>query len=361
MASRLKIWGACRTLVVRPQPVRLAAQPFRAQISATRFYADDAANNPSNPPSGARIETYSSTPKSETRSTETAQSSSSEVAQNAPEETVSISQASSIEAIDDATLEQILYGGRPVTSQREGGLTEAQEETLYREGVIPPPEQAEAIIAKSETVIDTQSILPTGTEVQNAGHKFGLPKKPFPDGFHVKKRYHPVLEQITRLLMRHGELSVAQRNMAMVMNFLRMAPAPIYSPKFPLLPGTPPASHLPLNPVLYITVAIDSVAPLLKVRNIAGAGGGGRALELPVPLAVRQRRRIAFQWILDVINKKPSKGSGRNQFAHRIAEEIIAVVEGRSSVWEKRKLVHKLGTAARANVGSNKLKNKKKK
>lgn len=149
--------------------------------------------------------------------------------------------------------------------------------------------------------------------------------------------------------------------MAMVMNFLRTAPAPIYSPKFPLLPGTPPASHLPLNPVLYITIAIDSVAPLLKVRNIAGAGGGGRALELPVPLAVRQRRRMAFQWILDVINKKPSKGSGRNQFAHRIAEEIIAVVEGRSSVWEKRKLVHKLGTAARANVGSNKLKTKKKK
>lgn len=149
--------------------------------------------------------------------------------------------------------------------------------------------------------------------------------------------------------------------MAMVMNFLRTAPAPIYSPKFPLLPGTPPAAHLPLNPVLYITIAIDSVAPLLKVRNIAGAGGGGRALELPVPLAVRQRRRMAFQWILDVINKKPSKGSGRTQFAHRIAEEIIAVVEGRSSVWEKRKLVHKLGTAARANVGSNKLKTKKKK
>lgn len=148
--------------------------------------------------------------------------------------------------------------------------------------------------------------------------------------------------------------------MAMVMNFLRTAPAPIYSPKFPLLPGTPPASHLPLNPVLYITIAIDSVAPLIKVRNVAGAGGGGRALELPVPLAVRQRRRLAVKWILDVIDKKPSKGSGLKQFPHRIAEEIIAVVEGRSSVWEKRRQVHKLGTAARANVGSRKLKVKKK-
>ncbi|KAG4258382.1 hypothetical protein FPRO06_08412 [Fusarium proliferatum] len=196
--------------------------------------------------------------------------------------------------------------------------------------------------------------------MQNPGHKFGLPKRPWPQGFNLKKRYHPVLEQITRLLMRDGKLSVAQRNMAIVMNYLRTAPPPIYSPKYPLLPGTPPASHLPLNPILYITVAVDSVAPLLKIRNVAGAGGGGRALELPVPLGVRQRRRVAFKWILDVINKKPSKGSGRKQFPYRIAEEIVAVVEGRSGVWEKRKQVHKLGTAARANVGSNKLKVKKK-
>lgn len=148
--------------------------------------------------------------------------------------------------------------------------------------------------------------------------------------------------------------------MAIVINYLRTAPAPIYSPKFPLLPGTPPASFLSLNPILYLTVAIDSVAPLLRVKNVAGAAGGGRALELPTPLSVRQRRRVAFQWILDVVNKKPSKGSGRKQFAHRIAEEIVAVIEGRSGVWDKRKTVHKLGTAARANVGSNKLKVKKK-
>lgn len=108
-------------------------------------------------------------------------------------------------------MEQILYGGRPATSQREGGLTEAQEDALYREGVIPPPEEADAALAKSETAAESRSILPVGSELQTAGHKFGLPKKPYPDGFNVKKRYHPVLEQITRLLMRHGELSVAQR------------------------------------------------------------------------------------------------------------------------------------------------------
>jgi small subunit ribosomal protein S7 len=144
------------------------------------------------------------------------------------------------------------------------------------------------------------------------------------------------------------------------MNFLRTAPAPIYSPKFPLLPGTPPASYLPLNPTQYNTLAIHTLAPLIKVRNVSGAGGGGRALEVPMPLALRQRRRVAFQWILDVVNKKPSKGSGKKQFPIRIAEEIIAVVEGRSGVWEKRKQVHKLGTSSRANVESAKRKRKKK-
>ncbi|KAK3364883.1 hypothetical protein B0T24DRAFT_683525 [Lasiosphaeria ovina] len=37
-----------------------------------------------------------------------------------------------------------------------------------------------------------------------------------------------------------------------------------------------------------------------------------------------------FQWILDVVEKKPSEGSGRGMFPTRVAEEIVAVVEGRS-------------------------------
>jgi small subunit ribosomal protein S7 len=100
------------------------------------------------------------------------------------------------------------------------------------------------------------------------------------------------------------------------------------------------------------------VAPLLRITRIKGAAGGGVALEVPYPLAVRQRRRHAFGWILDVVSKRPSKGSGKSQFAHRLAEEIIAVAEGRSSVWEKRQQIHKSGTAARANLNSAQLKKK---
>lgn len=138
--------------------------------------------------------------------------------------------------------------------------------------------------------------------------------------------------------------------MAFILNHLRTAPPPVPNPSRPLLPSCPPPSALPLDPIQYLTVAIDSVAPLIRIRSQKGAAGGGIALQIPVPLGVRQRRRQAVQWILDVVNKKESRGSGRNQFAQRVADEIINVVEGKSSVWEKRVSVHKTGTASRANL-----------
>ncbi|KAF2276926.1 30S ribosomal protein-like protein S7 [Westerdykella ornata] len=189
---------------------------------------------------------------------------------------------------------------------------------------------------------------PTATDVP--GTKFGLPSLPLPQGSHVKHRYDPVVDQVTNLLMRHGEKSVAQRNMALILQHLRTSPIPTINPSRPLLPGAPPPSHLPLNPVLYLTLAIDSVAPLLRIRNMKGAAGGGMALPIPVPLGKRQRRRTAVQWILTAASRRRNKGSGKGLFAHKVAEELISVVEGRSAVWERRNAIHKQAVAARANV-----------
>lgn len=186
--------------------------------------------------------------------------------------------------------------------------------------------------------------------VDTVGHKYALPDLPLPKNANFKYRYDPIVAQVTNLLMKDGKLSVAQRNMSFILNHLRTAPPPVPNPVRPLLPGAPPPTHLPLNPIGYLTVAIDSVAPLLRIRSQRGAAGGGAALQIPVPLGLRQRRRQAVQWILDAANKRKSRGSGKNQFALRVADEIINVVEGKSSVWEKRQLVHKTGTSARANL-----------
>ena len=135
--------------------------------------------------------------------------------------------------------------------------------------------------------------------------------------------------------------------MAEILNHLRTAPPPTPSSLRPLLPGAPPVSHLPLNPVVYLTVIIDSVAPLLRIRSQRGAAGGGVALQIPIPLGQRQRRRQAVMWILDAASKRTSRVGG---FAQRVAEELIAVAEGKSSVWERRGGVHKLGVSARVNL-----------
>ncbi|KAI1866872.1 uncharacterized protein JN550_007419 [Neoarthrinium moseri] len=216
--------------------------------------------------------------------------------------------------------------------------------------VRPPPEHfadnwlnAEAL-AKLEQAAAGQDLFD-----EDPGHKFGMPALPGKDD-KLQNRYPTVIHQITRLLMRDGKLSQAERHMSLILNFLRTAPAPKINPLRPLLPGSPPPEQLPLNPILYLTLAIDSVAPLMRIKNMKGMAGGGNALELPEPLTARQRRRIAILWILDVVNKKKSRGSGRTQFASRMAEEIVSVVEGKSSVWDKRQTVHKLATAARANL-----------
>ena len=138
--------------------------------------------------------------------------------------------------------------------------------------------------------------------------------------------------------------------MAMILERLRTAAPPTANPKYPLIPGAPPTNHLPLNPILYLTLAIDSVAPLLRIRSQRGAAGGGVALQIPIPLNVRQRRRTAVMWILDTASKKRTVGSGRTMFAHKVADELIAIVEGRSAVWDRRNGVHKLGVAARSNL-----------
>jgi small subunit ribosomal protein S7 len=142
------------------------------------------------------------------------------------------------------------------------------------------------------------------------------------------------------------------QDMAMILNYLRTSPTPKLNPARPLIPGSPPPAALPLDPVTYITCAVDSVAPLIRLRGYKGLAGGGKSLEVPYPIALRQRRRTAFQWILDAVEKKKSKGSGRGIFPNRVAEEIVAIVEGRSSLWDKRNLVHKMGTTNRANVAA---------
>jgi len=182
----------------------------------------------------------------------------------------------------------------------------------------------EALIKHDET----RAPLPTGL-------KFDLPPEVMQKAGNLRYRYDEVVDQITKMLMKDGKLSAAQRNINLILNHLRTTPAPSTDPRRPLLEGNAPSNQLPLDPIQYLTLAIDSVAPLLRIRSQRGAAGGGVALQIPIPLRLRQRRRAAMKWILDAAENRQS-GGGRDALAKKVADEIVAVVEGRSSVCEAR-------------------------
>ncbi|EXF75024.1 30S ribosomal protein S7 [Colletotrichum fioriniae PJ7] len=336
MSLRPTLQTACRALALRSRPLAQRQEPL-VWAATKRGYSDELRKG-----ERSQIPVLKKTENA-------AFPQGQEVPESAPGQQQPTNEA--LEAA--AALSELAEAAKGHSAGLQGGLTEAQEQMLYAEGAIPPT-QSDGNGQRDLEIIASGGLLAHAGDAAEVApsrsYKFPLPTLPLPPHSHLKSRYHPVLDQLTNLMMRDGKKAQAQRNMAMVLNFLRTSPPPIINPKYPLLPGAPPPAHLPLNPVLYLTLAVDSVAPLIKIRRIAGGAGGGRPLELPAPLAVRQRRRAAFQWILDVVNKKPSKGSGRTQFAHRVADELIAVTEGRSSVWEKRLALHKLGTATRANL-----------
>ncbi|KAL2266076.1 hypothetical protein VTJ83DRAFT_5428 [Remersonia thermophila] len=301
MPPRLNLWSACRALSIRTRPAVAASRPPSAALAAPVALARRPLTNNATTPLPPNSSNLPPPPPPSS-------SGSPSAASPKPDE------SSALEV--------------PTSPENEAALSQLR---MIEYGLSPLDPAVE-------------------------GHKFGLPELPLPSQKNSKYRYDGVVEQLTRLIMKDGKLAKAQRDMAMILNYLRTSPPPRLDPSKPLLPGAPPAHHLPLDPVLYLSLAVDSVAPLVKLRPFKGLAGGGKSLEVPIPLRARQRRRIAFNWILDVVERKKSRGSGRTQFAHRVAEEIVAVVEGRSSVWDRRLEQHKRGTANRANLLNNQVK-----
>lgn len=84
--------------------------------------------------------------------------------------------------------------------------------------------ESRGMFAKSSAPVQTQEQAASASEEQameafmdeegleeDEGHKFGLPTLPLPPGSNLRKRYEPIVDQVTKLLMRDGKLSVAQR------------------------------------------------------------------------------------------------------------------------------------------------------
>ena len=122
-------------------------------------------------------------------------------------------------------------------------MTRRQQELVPQSGAdaLPPMMAGMSLDAFTGMSImpetNTVPAISTGVPEETTGHKWPLPSLPLPSNMHKDYRYDPVIKQITNLMMKDGKLSVAQRNMSMVLQYLRTASPPTYSASRPLLPG----------------------------------------------------------------------------------------------------------------------------
>lgn len=214
MAATSRAWGVCRTLAVRSRPIVSNRTPFLATAPQRRGYADK--TNDGKLPK--RVD------ESHTEGT---------TEPVPPESAAQGVQDALGERMSDEELHQVLYGGRIEPQEGDEGLTKEQEEVLYQTGRIPSKSEAEqkahelgieggeelpgesteqvALSPEEQALREKDFTHPERGTWGGKEFKFALPPRPYPANFNHKKRYHPVVDLLVRMMMRDGKLSPAQR------------------------------------------------------------------------------------------------------------------------------------------------------
>ncbi|BFZ57119.1 hypothetical protein PYCC9005_004169 [Savitreella phatthalungensis] len=137
----------------------------------------------------------------------------------------------------------------------------------------------------------------------------------------------PVLKHLIGLTMKHGKKAQATRRVQDTLNILQRNGV-----------GSVPFT----DPVHALKDAIDQCSPLVKLiqRKV-----GSKNVPVPIPLNEKGRRRKAITWILESADKRSDK-----RFPVRFAQEISAVLDGTSQVFQKKEAVHKMALLNRANA-----------
>jgi small subunit ribosomal protein S7 len=122
----------------------------------------------------------------------------------------------------------------------------------------------------------------------------------------------PLLQFMTRTIMRHGKRKRASRiisRMLLWVHSLTRAP-----------------------PLEIIREAVLLAAPAVRTMSHTH---GGKIVSRPIALSEKQRTRYALKWILKACDNRPGQ-----TLEERLAREIIATVQGTSSVLVEKERVH---------------------
>ncbi|WFD41875.1 hypothetical protein MPSI1_000511 [Malassezia psittaci] len=135
-------------------------------------------------------------------------------------------------------------------------------------------------------------------------------------------RQDPLLQFMVNLLMRDGKKATAERFIAdMLADMARMTNS---------------------NPLPLVYDAVELAKPILRMQS---RKQGGKTMQVPIPLKARQSTRRAIMWIIEASRRRADRS-----ISHRLAVEMLAVLEGNSSVLSRKDEVHKIGTVNRANA-----------
>ncbi|KAI9145602.1 ribosomal protein S7 domain-containing protein, partial [Paraphysoderma sedebokerense] len=132
----------------------------------------------------------------------------------------------------------------------------------------------------------------------------------------------PLITQAVNLLMRHGEKSKAQNLINKTFIELR--------------------NKSNRNPSDLFAKAVELAAPLVECTSFKR---GSKVLQIPKALTERQKNRRGILWILEAAGKRSDK-----QFEKRLANEVLAVLDGSSGVIAKKQQIYKTALANRTNV-----------
>ncbi|OLL25550.1 37S ribosomal protein S7, mitochondrial [Neolecta irregularis DAH-3] len=143
-----------------------------------------------------------------------------------------------------------------------------------------------------------------------------------PKSINIPVRTDPLCAYFVNLIMREGKKSKAQKLVQDILEYLR--------------------GKVHVDPVETLRQAVESASPLVKIVQ---QSKGSKKVAVPVPLKERQRHRQALLWMCGACDKR-----GHTNFSIRFAQEVLEVMEGKSSVFQKKEQVHRMAMINRSNA-----------
>ncbi|GAO50593.1 hypothetical protein G7K_4717-t1 [Saitoella complicata NRRL Y-17804] len=205
--------------------------------------------------------------------------------------------------------------GAPTKSHPDATMPHITEETkayerIYEKGkptTDQSPVEDEGVTAQELIEGDAEAEKNAPEVVKENLNKFAVPE-PLEKG-----KYDDIVQLFVGVIMKDGKKARAQNVLQKAFDVLKLKTGG--------------------NPLQAFAEAMERAAPLMSIRTSVK---GTKKVQVPVPLNERQRHRHGIRWII-----KHSESRKHKELHLRIADELLAVLDGTSNVFNDKFEVHR--------------------